>query len=754
MAKAASALKRVLVGRPMASGELHHTLLPKTIALPVFASDPLSSNAYATQEAMIVLAAAGAAGLSLIFFPIAVAVAVVLAIVISSYRQTVHAYPQGGGAYRVSVENLGRPAGLLAGAALLNDYTMTVAVSVTAGTDAIISVAPGLDERRVAMAIGFIALVTVANLRGAKESGTFFAIPTYGFVLMIYVMLITGFVKCVGGCPQAPSADAALHTTAALTPLLIIRAFAAGTTALTGVEAIADGTPAFRYPQSRNAAATLAIMGTLTISMFLGISWLADATGIRFQHGDQQTVLAQIGDTIFGGGILFYLLQAATAAILVLAANTAYQDFPRLASILATDHFMPKQFMSRGDRLVFSNGVLILALLASAVVWIFDADLNSLIQLYLVGVFISFTLSQTGLTVRFRRLKPPNWRIKSIRSAFGAVVTGIVLLVIAFSKFTHGAWIIMTSIPTVMYLMHSVHRHYSDVAQQLRDEQRRPLEKRPGEQNIVMYVPRLDAATARAVGYVRSIRAQDVVAVTSDRSISATWRAFVSDFPLHVLEGKGSDRKRLLDYVRAHRARLPEGSFITVVIPEIVSSRSIVEIFLRPRLTRMKVSLLMQEGVQVLDVPIVAEEVSDAPEEREPARNHAVVLVSGVHNATLQAIEFAESLRPTSIRAVYFGLDPDEAEAIGNEWLAAGIPYPLEIEAAPFRSLGVALTSYLEQFNADGIDRIVTVVIPEFVVGRRRHQILHGQNALIVKRHLLFQRGTVTASVPYHLKHV
>jgi amino acid transporter len=521
MSKVQAAVKRVLLGRPMSSGELEHTLLPKTIALPVFSSDPLSSNAYATQEALIVLALAGAAGLTYIL-PISLAVATLLTIVVISYRETVRAYPTGGGAYRVSRENLGMYPGLVAASALLTDYVLTVAVSMTAGVDAIVSAAESLAPYKIQLAIGFVTLVTLANLRGAKESGRLFAIPTYGFVLSIYIMLGTGFVRCLGGCPQAESAGMELEPHQAITFVLILRAFAAGTTALTGVEAIADGVGAFRYPQSRNAATTLAIMAALSISMFLGISWLADHTNVVYVHEEgvshQRTVVAQIAAAVFNEGFLFYVVQAMSAAILLLAANTAYQDFPRIASILAQDDFFPHQFRNRGDRLVFSNGIIILAVLASLLIVAFNADLNRLIQLYLVGVFISFTLSQWGMVRRAVRFHPAGWRRTIGVSGFGGTVTGIVLLVIAYSKFSHGAWMVLTAIPILVFLMRSIYMHYGDVKAQLAHPARRPTDRRPGHQHFVVYVPKVDQAAARAIGYIRSLRPSSMEALEPARS--------------------------------------------------------------------------------------------------------------------------------------------------------------------------------------------------------------------------------------------
>lgn len=753
MLKAAT-LKRILVGRPMSSGELEHTLLPKTIALPVFSSDPLSSNAYATQEALIVLALAGAAGMSLIL-PISIAVAALLAIVVTSYRQTVRAYPTGGGAYRVAHENLGTFAGLLAAAALLIDYVLTVSVSITAGVEALTSASPGLHDERVPIAFGFIAFVTAINLRGTKESGTLFAIPTYGFVAAIYLMIGTGIVKCVGGCPAAETASADLHAEQALTFWLVLKAFAAGTTALTGVEAIADGVPAFRYPQSRNAATTLAIMAALSISMFLGISWLADQTNVVYTHDSHgsRSVVAQIAFAIFSGGPMFFLVQGMSAAILILAANTAYQDFPRLSSILAGDRYMPRQLMNRGDRLVFSNGVLILAAMAALLIYAFDANLTRLIQLYLVGVFISFTLSQTGMVVRARRLREPGWQRQALVSGFGGTVTGTVLCVIVATKFLGGAWIVVAAIPVLMFAMRSVSVHYRSVATSLAQPERRPRERRAGEQNVVIYVPRVDAAVARAVGYARSMRPRSVRAVSLDKRDHAAWKRLAPEIPIAPLpEGPRSTRARLQMLLSNIRDDLPPDDFLTLMIPEILETKSPVELLARFSNIRLKASFLRQAGVQIMNIPIAEEDIDpDADEAQEPGRNYVCVLVSGVHNVSLQAIEYADTLRATDIRGLCFGLDAAEAEKVGNDWLAARIPHPLEIEASPFRDIGLSLVEYLRQFRADGVNRVVTVVIPEFVVRRRRHQILHNQTALIMKRHLLFEPGVVVVSVPYHL---
>jgi len=745
-------LKRAFLGRRMETSELRHTLLPKILALPVFSSDPLSSNAYATQEILLVLAIVGASALNLVV-PIALFVAILLATVVVSYRQTVRAYPNGGGAYIVARENLGVYPGLLAAAALLIDYVLTVSVSITAGIDAIVSASPGLSEIKIPIAIGFVAFVTLANLRGAKESGTIFAIPTYGFVLSIYIMLATGFVKCLGGCPVAESAGTPLESHQALTLFLVLRAFAAGTTALTGVEAISNGVPAFRFPQSKNAATTLGIMGAMSISMFIGISVLANRMQVVATEEMERTVVADIAHGVFGGGFMFYVVQIMTAGILILAANTAYQDFPRLASILAKDGFMPRQFISRGDRLVFSNGIVILAVLASMLIVIFDANLTQLIQLYLVGVFISFTLSQSGMVVHWRRTREPGWKRKVLINGYGATFTAITFFIVSTTKFVHGAWIVLTAIPLVILLMRAIHTHYTSVAEQLAHPDRKPPDRRAGDQSMVILVDTVDAATARAVGYVRSVSPKSATALTFDKRHSATWRRIAPDIPLVVSELEGSLPARVKGYLRERRKDLPQQDFLTIVVPELLRWRGLLEILRRPQIHRLKASLLAEPGVQVLDIPILREDLdSETDEAVEPARHYVVVLVSGVNNATMEAIEYAETLRPIDLRAVSFGLDPIATESLGDQWLGARMPLPLEMEDSPFRDMGASVTRYVRQFKPDGVNRLVTVVIPEFVVQRTRHQLLHGQTALIVKRHLLFETGVALASVPYHLE--
>ena len=642
---------------------------------------------------------------------------------------------------------------MLAAAALLIDYVLTVSVSITAGTEAVLTAAPGLTHLRIEIAMLFIAFVAMINLRGVKESGIFFAVPTYLFIASIAVLLLTGFVKCLGGCPVADSADTHLHVSSSLSVFLILRAFAAGTTALTGVEAISNGVPAFRYPQSKNAAATLTIMGTISISMFLGVSWLADRMQVRYVHGQETSVLGDIAHGVFGGGFGFYAVQVATAAILILAANTAFADFPRLASILAADRFMPRQLRNRGDRLVFSNGVLILSVLASFLVVVFGADLNRLIQLYLVGVFVSFTLSQAGMVVHWTRFKEPGWQRSIVINAIGASMTGVVLCVVIATKFMTGAWIVVVSVPLVMLLMRAIHKHYTNVARELAHPARRPPDRRAGDHSVCILVEHVDASVAHAIGYVRSISPRRVTAVTFDRSTASHFEMLAPEIPIAVLDTRGGRADAIKTHLAEERKKLPAEDFYSLVVPELLRRRGLWEVLRRPRIHRLKAAFLPERGVQLVSIPIFRSDLDALRDQtQEPARNYVVVLVSGVHNATLQAIEYAETLNPTDLRAVSFGLDPGETDKLAEQWMSYQVQAPLELEDSPYRDIGQSLVTYIQRFAPDGIDRVVTVVIPEFVVGTMRHQLLHGQTALLVKRHLLFEPGVVVASVPYHLE--
>jgi amino acid transporter len=758
-------LKRVLVGRPMASHQIEHTLLPKVLALPVFSSDALSSVAYATEEILRVLLGASAAALAYRYvMPIAIAIATLMLIVVASYRQTVRAYPNGGGAYIVSKENLGTLPGLVAAGALQIDYVLTVAVSVVAGVFALTSAAPGLLPYRIELSIGFVLLITLANLRGVRESGTLFAFPTYAFIASILTMIVVGLLRCIGGCPVAEAIAPAAGLARVAGPIglfVILRAFSSGSTALTGVEAISNGVPAFRRPQAKNAADTLAIMGTMAITMFLGISFLASR--IHVTVSDERSVVAQIAHAVFGGGFLFYVVQIFTTAILVLAANTSYQDFPRLSAILARDRFLPRQFANRGDRLVFSNGVVVLTALAILLIVVFDADLTRLIQLYVVGVFTSFTLSQTGMVRHWlkEKRKGPNaargWRRSIVINGIGATATFLVLCVVTYTKFKHGAWIVIAAMPFIVMMFLSIHRHYEAVLRELQRGTVRAGEV--GVNHLVLLVRDLDVATAEALGAIRSIRPTEWrVVYPSNEGIPAElrdrWREFSMAAPdLEPLPVTNGD---LLEAVRRYVRGIERGpnDFVNVFIPEVVRESLAGYLIRRRTLVRLKAGLLREPNIVVTDVPVYVEEGRPVGVDGRPlipTRTVALVFVSGVHDGTIRALNYAASLEASESRAVYFDLDPEASQRMQEEWGERGCQIPLDIVEAPFRDLTGPILEEVRRFTARP-DTLVIVVLPEFVVRKWRHWLLHNQAALFVKRLLLYEPRVILSSVPFALE--
>jgi amino acid transporter len=751
------ALKRVLVGRPLPSHKAEHQLLPKFLALPVFSSDALSSNAYATEEMMLVLVMAGAGALAA-RIPIAIAIAVVLLIVVASYRQTVRAYPGGGGSYIVAHDNLGTVPGLIAAAALLADYVLTVAVSVVAGTLAITSAAPSLATHKVLISVGLIALLTLANLRGVKEAGFLFALPTYGFVAMVYVMLATGFVRCLGGCPQAATAHLPLEAVAPVSLFLILRAFSSGATALTGVEAISNGVQAFRRPQAKNAAATLSLMAVMTVTMFVGITLLTVLLHVRVNKeiAESRSVLSQIGETVFGRSLAYYVLQALTAGILILAANTSYQDFPRLSAILARDRFMPSQFRNRGDRLVFSNGIVILAVSASLLVFAFDADLTRLIQLYVVGVFTAFTLSQAGMVRRWLRRREPGWKRSMVINAIGATATGIVLVIVTITKFSHGAWIVLAAMPVIIGFFVGVHRHYEHISRRLRAEYASP--DPDASTAFVLLVRDLGPATAKAVGYLRALRPTRILPVfvgRADAHLDAArrWTSFAPRMgTLERLPDAGNGLVGALRrYVRS--ARTGAEDFVTVVVPEALSSRSLLQHLALGSAFWLKAKLFFEADVVVADVPSLPDEgTTSARLEHpvEPTRHVVLIPVSGVHAATARALSYALSLDAAAVEAVFFSTEQGDERELAAEWMDRRMGVPLSIVDAPFRDLTDPMLDEVRHHTSRP-GTVVTVVLPELVVAHWWEHLLHNQSSLFFKRLLLFEPGVVVTSVPLHL---
>jgi amino acid transporter len=607
----ASAFARTLVGEPLRSDHLGETLLPKRLALPVFCSDPLSSVAYATEQIVLVLGLGGLALLHLTAW-LAAAVVALLAIVVASYRQTCVAYPNGGGAYTVSRDNLGRDASLVAASSLLIDYVLTVAVSVVAGVAAITSAVPALAPHAVALSLGFVALLTTINLRGVKESGRAFAIPTYGFVLAIYAMLATGFAKVAFGSGlTAESAQLELHhvvhTGGLLTVFLVLRAFASGCTALTGVEAVSNGVPAFEEPKAHNAATTLLMMGLLATTMFAGITALALLAHVHMAEGlaQQKTALSQIALATFGQTAPFYLVQGFTAAILVLAANTAFNGFPVLSSLLGRDHYLPHQLSHRGDRLVFSNGIVLLAIVASLLIVAFNAEVTRLIQLYILGVFLSFTLSQLGMV---RHWSGRSLRRKQALSAFGAVVTGVVFVIVLLTKFAQGAWIVVLAAPVLFATMKAIERHYSHVARELAPSASGVA--MPGRIHAVVLISNLLAPALRALAFAEatspgSVRAVKVATEDGDEALAREWEQRGMPIPLVIIESPFRETVRpIRRYVRQLRRENP-GDVIAIVIPEYVVAHWWQNLLHNQTALRLKSRLRFEPSVTVTSVPWV-----------------------------------------------------------------------------------------------------------------------------------------------------
>jgi amino acid transporter len=634
-------LKRLLVGRALRSEALHHELLHKRIALPVFASDPLSSVAYAPGEVLLILSLAGLSAYHLSVW-ITLAIVVLMITVVASYRQTVHAYPGGGGAYAVVSATFGRRAGLTVASALLVDYVLTVAVSVAAGVDNLGS-AVGLVQRNpVSCALIVIALLMLSNLRGVRESGTFFAIPTYAFVVGVLGTMAWGAFRGLarGEELRAPTADLDIlaeqtNLSAAAMAFLLLRAFSSGCAALTGVEAISNGVPAFREPKSRNAAATLAIMGTLAVTMFLGVMTLALTTDVRVAENPardllaggepvgpgyhQDPVIAQVGEAVFGSGsVAFVYLATATALVLFLAANTAYNGFPVLGSILAQDRFLPRQLHTRGDRLAFSNGIALLTLLAGVLVVVFDANVNQLIQLYIVGVFVSFTLSQSGMVrhwnQRLATEADPATRRRIHRAralnGFGAALCVLVLAIVLLTKFSHGAWVSVVGMAGFYAVMTGIRRHYDAVARELRlDVPEEELDVRPSQVHAVVLVSQIHKPTLRALSYARLLRADSLVAVTiavdpeEARELKARWHRQRLDVPLKILDAPYREiTQPFVAYVRELRRAHPE-DVVSVILPEYVVGRWYEALLHNQSALRLKARLLMTPGVTVTSVP-------------------------------------------------------------------------------------------------------------------------------------------------------
>ena len=599
-------LKRWLVGYPLKTAQAEHERLSKRLALAVFSSDALSSVAYATEEILLVLVPASLA-FAHFSIPISMAIVALLAILTVSYSQIIFEYPQGGGAYVVSKSNLGEWPGLTAAASLMIDYVLTVAVSVAAGIAAITSAIPSLFPHRTVLGVLAIVLVLIVNLRGVRESGKVFAIPTYMFIVSILLMLGAGAGQLLFGTltPLTPQTVVAETAVESISLFLLLRAFSSGCTALTGVEVISNGVTAFHHPEPKNAALTMAMMAAVLGTLFLGISTMAYLIGVTPK--EDETIVSQVAHAILGEGFLYYLVQGTTMGILILAANSAFAGFPRLASLLARDGFMPHQMQMMGDRLVFSNGVVILGLFSCLLIVLFAGDTHALIPLYAVGVFLSFTLSQAGMVRRWLLKRGPRWKGKLVVNGIGAAATAIATIIIASTKFAHGAWIVIVLIPLIIMMFRAIRSHYKAVAEQVQlTRDARP--PRPRRNLILIPIGAVNKAVVRAVDYARS-RGGEVRAVLIDVDKEETavvemkWAQWGCGVPLIVLPSPyRSILGALMDYVEENLDKDPE-CWITVVLPEILPARWWQNILHNQRALLLKGALLFKDRVVLTDVP-------------------------------------------------------------------------------------------------------------------------------------------------------
>jgi amino acid transporter len=610
-----SSLKQLLFGRPLASERLEHERLNKKTALAVLSSDAISSVAYATEQILLVLAILGTAALGYLV-PISAVIVGLLVLVAISYRQTVFAYPEGGGSYTVAKDNLGVGPGLIAASSLLTDYILTVAVSISGGVAAITSAYPRLVPHTVILCTLSICVLMVVNLRGVRESGIAFSVPTYVFIGVMLILLGQGIYQGLTGHAIARSTGPIRVDVASAArgrigmpagfafTFLILRAFAEGCVAMTGTEAISNGVSAFKKPTSKNAATTLGWMAAILAAFFMGTSYLAQH--FRIMPGGSETVLSQLGRHVFGGGWLYFTLQYATFAILVLAANTAFADFPRLSSILADDRYMPRQLAARGDRLAFSNGIVTLAVLAMLLVWLFSGDTSALIPLYAIGVFACFTVSQYGMVRRWLRTRAPGWKWKAALNGLGALATAVVTLIQIATKFIHGAWIVVIVIPLIIFLLRTIHRHYESFARDVKFEGHSPII--PLHHTVVVPVNGITKAAAGALVYATTI-SDEVIAVYVEvdrrytEGMRQEWEKWDIGVPLEVLPSPyRSILRPLVEYVENLRMLSP-GELVTIVVPEIVPKRWWEHLLHNKTALYIRTAFLFKPNVVVTAVP-------------------------------------------------------------------------------------------------------------------------------------------------------
>jgi amino acid transporter len=749
------AWKRLLLGPALPTARLKHERLGKPTALAVFASDNLSSVAYATEEILKVLVpAVGLLAFSVVM-PVTFGMLAVLAILLFSYRQTIRAYPSAGGAYIVTKDNFGLLAAQLAGVALLTDYVLTVSVSVAAGVAAITSAAPSLYPHRVWLSVAFIWLIAWGNLRGVRESGRMFAVPTYFFIGMMFALLGMGIAKVVtGDLEPLPVPSDVVETTGAISLFLVLHAFASGGAAVTGVEAISNGVPAFRSPEWRNARTTLMWMGCLLGVMFLGLSFLA--MKLHTTPAETKTVISQVGRAVFGGGglgtAMFLMLQVATTLILILAANTSFADFPRLANFHAKDDFMPRPLTKRGHRLVFSNGIIGLAIASTALVVLFRADVHRLIPLYAIGVFTSFTLSQAGMAKRHLRLREPGWRHGLFINGLGAITTAVVTIVVAVTKFTHGAWAVMVFVPVLVWILVRLNHQYRREHTELDADLPTFDGGRLARPETLVVVEDLDRKTTHALQYAKTIRSSATKAVHVERDperareLRRRWAELLSDVPLEVIDGNGDRATAVARYA----AELALDRDVALLVPG-PARMGRVERFRRGR-TGARLARILAPNPHVR-VTLVRDHPHDGDGERPvrlPARtvHRAVVLVDRPDRAALGALRYALSLGAEEVVAVHAAVDPEMQDELIERWMDLRIPVELDLVECWDRDVARSV----ERYVVDLMDRTteITVVLPRRDFPRLTERLLHDRTSRGIARALGRYEHVDIAVVPYH----
>ncbi len=763
------AIKRLLIGAPIATALAEQERLTKFKALAVLSSDAISSVAYATEAILITLVAAGSGRLGDTLY-ISFAIVTLLAIVALSYRQTIPAYPNGGGSYIVAKDNLGTMPGLVAAASLMIDYVLTVSVSIAAGVQALATLFPSLASYVVPIDVALVIVITIVNLRGVRESGSIFAIPTYIFIGSALLLIAVGAAKSF--FLQHHPIIGQFQYVAATEPLsifLILKSFAAGCSAMTGVEAISNGVPAFKKPETRNAAITLTWMAVILGTLFTGITLLATSYHIEANAAGNPTVIGQIAQQVFTGPLFFMypVFQVATLLILTLAANTSYSDFPRLASLLARDHFLPHQFAFRGDRLAFSIGILFLAVLASLLLIVFNGNTTQLINLYAVGVFMSFTLSQSGMVRHWWKLRGEKrgWQRSLAINGLGAVTTLLVALVIASTKFLEGAWIVVLLIPLLVLMFVAISRHYLHVERERTTAI--PIHPRDIHHRLIVPIAKLNHAARQSLAYARSI-SPDVTAVhvaldthraDALRAAWEDWQKQLSKDELSRLDIiEPSDHSligSLLGYIDAMHRQYP-GETLTVILPETARSSLLGRLFSNPIISRLKIALFFRPEIVVTNVSWY-QRASNAPVRPKDIHHRFIVPIAELDRASLQSLAYARSIS-SHVTAAHVAIDPQDVERVRSKWerlqerLAKAEETRLVIIESPYRSLSSPLLAYIDTMRELHPEDTLTVILPEFVVAHWWEYPLHNQTAFQLKTALLSRPGIVVTDIPQHLE--